>query len=235
MWKAIRYLFQPKRLLEAIRTHQVKITGFLGLLFALVLTLMTALPVLGILLGKLIGEDGLSGQTLRRAFVLSGALLLAVPMLKWWGFGLFLRFSLGRGERDTPLPSFATLLLARSLGLLPILFLLPLKVILLPPKEILSHFFFPPIAAIFTTLAYSILPFQGASFLLLTTPSPYTRPSFAISLVFWLLTFWFTYRKLTQLTECSRAFLFKRALLATLLWEIFSFCLVLFVFHPRAW
>ncbi|MCK6511021.1 hypothetical protein L6R29_13750 [Myxococcota bacterium] len=234
MWKFFRYLWHPKQLIEAIKAHKVHITGFLGLGFALVLTFFASLPVLGIVMGRLIAEDGLSMATIQRSFWIASVLLVGVPLLKWWGYSLLLYASIRGGEGEKPAPTWATVLLARSLGLVPIVLLLPIKALLLPARHILAHLFFPPIAALGLTAAHTVVPLPQFSFFLLSSPSPYIRPSFVLAMLLWLLTFWLTWRKLRQLCDLSAGFLFRRTLFAALVWEAISLLLIFFFFHPSA-
>ncbi|MEM1009645.1 MAG: hypothetical protein AAGJ35_11640 [Myxococcota bacterium] len=234
MLQTLAYLFRPKRLLEQVRAHKLKMTGFLGFLFALLLTLLTALPVFGILLGKLMVEGGPPVENLSRAVWMSFVLLLGVPLLKWFGFGVLLRLSLGRGERETQPLSLSAVLLARSLGLVPMVLFLPLKVILMPPTEILSHIFFPPISALALSGLDVLLTFADGPlrFFSLFSPSPYTRPSFVLSLLFWGITLLMTWRKMTQLSDLSPGFLFWRTFMASLVWDALCCVCVLWAFHP---
>ncbi|MCB9643341.1 MAG: hypothetical protein H6728_09720 [Myxococcales bacterium] len=234
MLKFLGYLIRPKKLLEAIRAHKVHITGFLGLGFALILTFFASLPVLGIVMGKLIADDGVSTETIQRAFWIAGSLLIGVPLLKWWAYSLILHASIRSGEGESKPPTWATVLLARSLGLLPIVLLLPIKALFLPARHILAHLFFPPIAALGVTAANWVTPLPSMSFFLLSHPSPYVRPSFVFAAILWVLTFWLTLRKLRQLCDLSMGFLFRRTLFAALLWAVISLLLIFFVFHPKA-
>ncbi len=234
MWKLLGYLWRPKKLLEAIRAHKVHISGFLGLGFALILTFFASLPVLGIVMGRLIADDGFSMETITRSFWIAGVLLVGVPLLKWWGYSLLLHASIRSGEGDKSPPTWATVLLARSLGLVPIVLLLPIKAVLLPARHILSHLFFPPIASLGLTAAHAVVPLPQFSFFLLSHPSPYIRPSFVLAMLLWLLTFWLTWRKLRQLCDLSAGFLFRRTLFAALVWEGISLLLIFFFFHPKA-
>lgn len=231
MGKLLSYLFSPKKLLNAIREHKVQITGFFVLLFAALLTFFTVMPIFGIVLVKILMTGKQFPWTaVWTAFKITALLLLFIPAIKWWGQSLMIRLCLRSEVHKEQLPSFSIVLLARSMGLLPMILLLPLKVLLLPPKDIIGHIFFPPISAMLVTGLDSIFAFSTGTFwdfFTLTKTTSYARPSFAISAFLLGLTFLLTVRKVRQLSGLPAGFVFSRVLFAVLLWDVFSLCFLL--------
>ncbi|HAA56303.1 MAG TPA: hypothetical protein DCE42_16180 [Myxococcales bacterium] len=226
MGRLISYLFSPKKLLEAIREHKIQIKGFFVLSLASVLTLLTVLPIFGILLAKIIVSGVLPWSALWKAFKTTAVLMMGIPLIKWLGQSYVIRFHLRSKQYVEQTPTFSVILLARSFGLLPIILLLPLKVLLLPPQDIVWHLFFPPVTSILLTGIEQVATLPAWSmldFFVLTRAAPYVRPSFWISVVMFFLTFFLTFRKIRQLSELPSGFVFGRVLLAVISWDLCSF------------
>lgn len=246
----LRSLFSPGKMLDGIRKRKVHIQGSFVLLLATLLTSMTLLPIFIILTIKTWSytSKGFTGG-LWFAFTQTVLLAVGIPFFKWLMQSYLIHFSLKPGlekELEKPdedgepreAPKFSVVLFARTMGLLPILFFLPLKVILIPPTQLMHHIFFPPLSSMLLTgldklttvmkfpVLSGLIHHKAVNFFLLNQATPYIRPSFWISISMLVLTFWLTWRKMKQLSSLSAGFLFFRTLLAVVLWDLLSMAIL---------
>lgn len=226
-------LFRPSRLIAPIRERKVEIKGFFVLLLTAVLTLVTMMPVLAILVVKLLAFGGWPlDAAIMRALTLTAVLLVMVPLSKWWFQSLLIHMCLRSKREDLPQPRFSVVLLGRSFGLVPMVFLIPLKVLLLSPFFVIPHIFYPPLSSLLLTSLDGVIGWPTGmpwDLFVLSRKLPGVRPSFVISLFFVGLTYILTVRKIHQLTELPKRMLYARVLLAIVLWDLLSVVFLLLV------
>ncbi len=227
MKKASSNISFMKKIWEVLKGHRTEISGFIVLLLVGIISLFTVLPIFGLLWLKLLWGGTDFFPALWFAFKATVLLLLLLPLIKWWGQSFFIRWSLQWRQEERL--RFSLILLARSFGLLPMILLLPLKVLILPPKEIIWHLLYPPISSLIITftshfMALPARPFW--QFFIISHTAPYSRPSFAISMLMLLLTFLLTSRKMAKISGLDKKFVFRRILLAVISWDLFSFLLL---------
>lgn len=224
-------LFRPKTLIDAVRARKVEIKGFFVLFMTAMLTFFTMLPVLAILIAKLafVLEHPI-GQAVKKAVLLSAVLLLLIPFTKWWMQSVLIHGFLRTKREELERPKFSIVLLGRSFGLIPMIMLIPLKVLLISPQYLIQHIFFPPISALCLTWmdGWMGLP-KGMPWdlFVLSRPTPGIRPSFWISAGFVFLTYILTVRKIRSLSDLPKGFLYVRVLGAVLLWDVLSMVVLL--------
>lgn len=224
-------LFRPQKLIDAIKAKKVHIKGIFVLFLTLILTFLTMLPVFAILIAKIYWVlDKPIVLAIKKAFLLSAILLALVPFSKWWLQSLVIHACLRTKREELQKPTFSVVLLGRSFGLLPMILLIPLKVLLIAPMFLLHHIFFPPISALILTGLDAWMQWPAGlpwDVFILSRPTPGIRPSFWISVFFVLITYILTVRKIRSLSELPKKFLFARVLFAIILWDVVSMAILL--------
>jgi len=214
----IRSLIYPTSLIQSIKDRKVEIKGFFVLSLAIVLELLIIIPLSIIILGKTLLENPIGFLSeIPSAFTIIFLTLLFVPLayLVFDGTILFLTLKLFK----SPI-TYSKTVLARTIGLIPLIIFIPLKALLYSPSSLVANFFWPPWIGIFVTLTSGLITYPADMQRFIVQDTMFNQVKVLITLLLLMWTFFRTSRYLKDLGEISK----KKAYLATIvqmiIWDI---------------
>ena len=214
----IRSLIYPSGLIQSIKEHKVEIKGALVLSLAIILELLIIIPLSVIVLGKTFLDNPigfLSG--IPDAIIIISLTLLFVPLAYLLFDGTILFFSLKLFK--SPI-NYSKTILARTIGLIPLIIFIPLKALFYNPSVLVANFFWPPWIGIIVTLTNGLItyPTEIQRFIIENSMLDLVKLLITFLLLIW--TFFRTSRYLEDLGEISKKYAYFATIIQMIIWDI---------------
>ncbi|MHA1215594.1 MAG: hypothetical protein ACTSR2_09240 [Candidatus Hodarchaeales archaeon] len=216
----IKSLIFPNTLINSIKTHTIEIKGSLALSFALILEFFILAPLFSIVLFKSLLENNFSFITsFQSAVAITVLILVFVPLANLLFDGTILYFSLKLFR--SPI-GYSRTILARTIGLIPLILLIPLKAILYSPSELVPNFFWPPWTGLIVTVTSGFIeyPPELARFILENSFTSQIKLIITFILVLW--TFTRTSKNLRKIGELDSNAAYLATAIQMLVWDFLA-------------
>jgi len=211
-------LLYPTNLIQSIKDHKMEIKGIFVLSLAIVLEILIIIPLSMIVLGKTFLEnptDFLNG--IQSAFTIICLTLLFVPLayLLFDGTILFLTLKLFK----SPI-TYSKTILARTIGLIPLIIFIPLKALLYSPSTLVANFFWPPWIGILVTQTSELITYPAEIQRFIIQDTTLNQVKILITLLLLTWTFFRTSRYLKELGEISKKYAYLATIVQLIIWDI---------------
>ncbi|MHA1974709.1 MAG: hypothetical protein ACTSW1_17060 [Candidatus Hodarchaeales archaeon] len=216
----IKSLIFPNSLINSIKTHTIEIKGSLALSFALVLEFLIIVPLFIIILIRSLFESNFAfASSFNTAVLITIIVLVFIPLANLLFDGTILYFSLKIFR--SPI-SFSKTILARSIGLIPLIILIPLKAVLYSPSDLVPSFFWPPWTGLIVTLTSNSIqyPPELARFILDNSFTSQIKLILTFVLILW--TFKRTAKSLKKIGELNSNAAYLATAIQMLVWDFLA-------------
>ena len=217
-FQKIMYLIYPKSLIQNIKERKVEIKGFFVLSFAIMLEVLILIPLSVIILGKTFYKNPtVFLAEIPQVLLIILLTLFFVPLLYLLFDGTILFSTLKLFK--SPI-TYSKTILARTIGLIPLILFIPLKALLYDPQDLVANFFWPPWIGILVTITSGLITYPTYLQRFIIEDTIINQAKLIVTFLLLMWTYFRTSRYLKDIGEINKTSAYLVTLIQMIIWDL---------------